>query len=369
MIHSKEKYYTISDHMLGSPLVALTKYVMTPLIAHCFQEADTAYQNSQFNELQRTDTFDSDLWNNTDRFYPERDLALPAPLSPPLAPKALTIYTMGDPSDIYEHGWLQDLFQTSIVFTPRPALEDAPADAWYLVQRPHGPQWSEWFGALEEIGLSYRILHLSDEFGADPITDYTRPHCRAVIRNYPRPDLPKEPHLHVIPLGYHRRPLKEATQTCEPFSKRPLLWSFHGTDWFGRKEELAPFFRMEPNECRLQPSWNHPMGSTKSEYLESLMRSKFCPVLRGNNVETFRFYEALESETLPVTTITDRVFLDTVEKELGLSTLYPWTEPEKAMKDQERDYDTIQKEVSQRWKQWKERLQEEMARCLTTDRL
>jgi hypothetical protein len=111
------------------------------------------------------------------------------------------------------------------------------------------------------------------------------------------------------------------------------------------------------------------MGSTKSEYLESLMRSKFCPVLRGNNVETFRFYEALESETLPVTTITDRVFLDTVEKELGLSTLYPWTEPEKAMKDQERDYDTIQKEVSQRWKQWKERLQEEMARCLTTDRL
>ena len=108
---------------------------------------------------------------------------------------------MGDPSDIYEHGWLQDLFQTSIVFTPRPALEDAPADAWYLVQRPHGPQWSEWFSALEERGLSYRILHLSDEFGADPITDYTRPHCRVVVRNYLRPDLPKEPHLHVIPLG------------------------------------------------------------------------------------------------------------------------------------------------------------------------
>jgi hypothetical protein len=95
------------------------------------------------------------------------------------------------------------------------------------------------------------------------------------------------------------------------------------------------------------------------------MKSKFCPVLRGNNVETFRFYEALESGTLPVTTITDRVFLDRVEKELGLSTLYPWTEPERAMKDEKQDYDKIQKEVSQRWVQWKGRLQAEMAIYLT----
>jgi GR25 family glycosyltransferase involved in LPS biosynthesis len=377
MIHSKEKYYTISDHMLGSPVVGLIKYVMTPLIAHCFQESDVAYQTSQFNELQRTDTFDSDLWNNTDRFYPERDLPSSCPLSPLASTSltsspSLTIYTFGEPSDIYEHGWLQDLFQTSIVFTPRPILEDAPEDAWYLVQRPHGPQWSEWFHALEEKGLSYRILHLSDEFGTDPITDYTRPHCRTVVRNYPRPDLPDVPHLHVIPLGYHRKPLSEATcgkplseATCESFSTRPLLWSFHGTDWFGRKEELAPLESLKPNECRLQPSWNHPTGSTKSEYLQSLMKRKFCPVLRGNNVETFRFYEALESGTLPVTTITDRVFLDRVEKELGLSTLYPWTEPERAMKDEKQDYDKIQKEVSQRWVQWKGRLQAEMAIYLT----
>ena len=349
LLHSKERYYTISDHMLGSPLVGLNKYVMTPLVAHCFQEDDPAYKTSQFNQLQRTDIFDSDLWNNTDRFDPVKDLVQ----------DPITVYYMAVDKklDLYETPWLEDLCGTSIEWKPLTSPDDMPSvKSWYLVQRPHASRWAEWFQHLQQKGIPYCILHLSDEFATDPIDYYFHPQCKKVIRNYPRADLAmNDPRIHVIPLGYHNKPTLKQSETL--FSQRKWLWSFHGTDWFNRKEELAPLAHLQPNDCRLQPTWNHPTASSETEYMESLTQSKFCPILRGNNVETFRFYEALEAGTLPVTTITDRVFLDTVEKELGLSSLYSWTEPEKVINEVTAEKgDLIQKEIQARWNTWKERL-------------
>jgi hypothetical protein len=78
-------------------------------------------------------------------------------------------------------------------------------------------------------------------------------------------------------------------------------------------------------------------------------------------------YEALEAGTLPVTTITERVFLDRIEQGLGLSSLYPWTEPEKAMRELTGEKgDQIQKEVRERWIQWKESLRKSLT-ALTAD--
>ena len=355
LLHSKERYYTISDHMLGSPLVGLTKYVMTPLVTHCFQEDDPVYNASQFNQLERADTFDSDLWNNVDRFDPVKDLVK----------EAMSIHYMAvddKKADLYENKWLEDLFGTQLEWNPLTIIDDAygsqdsqgsQGSQWYLVQRPHAPRWAEWFKQLQQKGIPYRILHLSDEFATDPIEYYYYSQCKAVIRNYPRADLLKSPHIHVIPLGYHHKPT--VTQSETSFSLRKWLWSFHGTDWFNRKEELAPLLSFQPNDCRLQPTWNHPTASVEAEYVEAIGQSKFCPILRGNNAETFRFYEALEAGALPVTTITDRAFLDTVEKELDLSSLYPWTEPEKALGMTE-GFNEIQKKVQERWALWKERL-------------
>jgi GR25 family glycosyltransferase involved in LPS biosynthesis len=56
------------DHLLGSSAMNLTKYVATPLLTYCFQETDPSYMNSNFNDINRKDTFDSDIWNNTDCF-------------------------------------------------------------------------------------------------------------------------------------------------------------------------------------------------------------------------------------------------------------------------------------------------------------
>jgi hypothetical protein len=101
------------------------------------------------------------------------------------------------------------------------------------------------------------------------------------------------------------------------------MWSFHGTDWFDRKTQLAPLSAVEPHHCQLQPNWGHPTRSSKEEYLADLGNSKFCPILKGQNAETFRLYEALEAGTLPITTITDSTYLAWIEEKLGLSSLYP----------------------------------------------
>jgi len=69
----KEKgIFTSGDHMIvnhGDNLLNI--YFTTPLLATCFQENDPVYQKSDFNNFNRVDNFDSDLWNNTECFSKE----------------------------------------------------------------------------------------------------------------------------------------------------------------------------------------------------------------------------------------------------------------------------------------------------------
>ena len=61
--------FTSGDHMIvnhGDQLLNI--YFTTPLLATCFQENDPIYQKSDFNNFNRVDSFDSDLWNNTECF-------------------------------------------------------------------------------------------------------------------------------------------------------------------------------------------------------------------------------------------------------------------------------------------------------------
>jgi hypothetical protein len=131
------------------------------------------------------------------------------------------------------------------------------------------------------------------------------------------------------------------------------VWSFHGTDWFDRSTQLRDFVSFVPYSCHLQPHWNHPTATKEKLYLSLMGNSKFCPILKGQNPETFRLYEALESGTLPVTTITDASYLAWMEENLGLSSLYDWTHPSVVLGAALSE--DIQQTVMARWKEWKER--------------
>lgn len=331
LTNSTKKSFTVSDHLLGSPDVGLNKYFINPQISYCFQEEDPVYVNSEFNNLHRKDTFDSDIWNNTECF--SQDELRPFITNNSVQKKTLDIYFIGDKDstyDCYEKQWLEELFDIPFVFKP---LVNWPVDiadnTWFLVQRPHLDAYNKYFKLLDTINKPFKVIHLSDEFGADDTSFYSLPMCKVVVRNYVLNTLNNAanntPNIITIPLGYHHKP---SQKTQKSFSERKLMWSFHGTAWFDRKKSLENLADVLPHNCHLTPDWNHPTMTKEEHYLATLVDSKFCPVLRGNNVETFRLYECLEAGTIPlyVRQTGDDGFWRFISDNLGLKELTNWDE-------------------------------------------
>lgn len=71
IIEGRDGFYTSGDHMIVNNHQILNIYFCDPLIAGCTQENDPAYTASAFNDFSRKDSFDSDLWNNDERWSPE----------------------------------------------------------------------------------------------------------------------------------------------------------------------------------------------------------------------------------------------------------------------------------------------------------
>lgn len=362
MTNSNTKYYTISDHMLGSPEVGLKKYFTTPLLSYCFQEEDPAYLNSQFNELHRQDTFDSDIWNNTECFS-EGELA---PFS---SGGGNILYYLGgkDAPQLYEDTWLRDMIMDF-------ELKELPDDlnlvdncAWYLVQRPHVGQWNSIFDALSARGKYFKVLHVSDEFseaGRDDIRFYTNSNCLAVVRNYWRRDVPNLEHIITIPLGYHHK-----GGNTRSFVDRRLVWSFHGNSWYNRKEDLGHLESMLPNACHFVDEWNAPNMTRATKYLGDLEKSKFCPIPRGNNVETFRLYEALEAGTIPIYVRQpgDALFWEQLHKHLEMVELDSWTSAVKFMRrllDNADETEKYRMKLYGGWTKWKGAVKELCGRVI-----
>ena len=64
--------FTSGDHMIvnhGDGFLNI--YFTIPLLTECIQEEDPVYVKSDFNNFDRLDTFDSDLWNNNEHFSQE----------------------------------------------------------------------------------------------------------------------------------------------------------------------------------------------------------------------------------------------------------------------------------------------------------
>jgi GR25 family glycosyltransferase involved in LPS biosynthesis len=359
MFESEKKSFTVSDHLLGHPSVGLKKYFTNPLLSYCFQEDDTNYVNSQFNDLHREDTFDSDIWNNKECFTdadlaPFRTLVLPVVTPPPLKKEQLVYFFPKDNAatiDPYEKKWLDTILPHTLRFTPLLDQTEIGHHFWFLVQRPHLPEMLHLFQQLEANRIPFKVIHISDEFGTDDLSFYSYSMCTAVLRNYLREEVHNMPHVLTVPLGYHQQP----TQTPKTFEERDLVWSFHGTDWFDRSTQLREFVSFTPYSCHLQPHWNHPTATKEKLYLSLLGNSKFCPVLKGQNPETFRLYEALEAGCLPVTTITDTKYVAWIEEHLGLSSLYDWTHPSIALSSSAITEET-RLEVGRRWNVWKQEI-------------
>jgi len=335
------------------------------------------YQKAAFDEMLRVDSYDSDIWNNNSCFdvapftssakgsvlWPivtnllstqphsiqTRNTVREAALSfkssreeSSMDSKAIhgaglsrssasreessenTVYYLPDDGAkvdaTLEEGWLSSMWP-SIQYAPFTTILDLPANAWVLVAKPAIGSWT---ALLAKAIKPFRVLHMSDEGCDDPIEFYDLPLCTKVIRNYARTGLNEK--VSVLPLGWAK---PNSVSPLPTFSERELVWGFHGADWNGgRKALLAPLQSVLPNECLFQDGFNRP-----SDYSTMLLKSKFVPVPRGNHVETFRLYEALEHGSIPlyVRTAGDATFWNWLRPNLFLMEIASWEQAVKVM--------------------------------------
>jgi GR25 family glycosyltransferase involved in LPS biosynthesis len=350
-------YWTSADHMICNIHDLLNIYFLHPLVAGCYQDDDPVYQKSEFNDFSRVDKFDSDLWNNTERFSDAEVGAVlkgddpldilgaledarrgieqsnVAPVAPPAAPapapeekpKTLVevparvpnlgkrrLVSIGGPLDIskmHEFAWLRRMLwenaKIPLEVEELPANGPAPTDSPIVIfQQPHILKATAALKRWSNAGASFYILHLSDEGGTDCIDAYTFKGCKGVLRNYVRGDLTETERIRVIPLGYHWA-ISEPQANSLVHTPRPpfreLTWSFVGTDWSGRSEKLSPLTQIPgDHKLKFMKDWNSAEQVGREEMLGILLNSWCVPCPAGVNAETFRAYEALEAGAVPV---------------------------------------------------------------------
>jgi hypothetical protein len=348
-LKARNGYWTSADHMMCNLQDELNLYFLHPLVGGCYQDDDPRYQTSAFNDFSRVDGFDSDLWNNTDCFtesevarvrgvvadldidgaLKDADTVLAQPTTvnevigsqtvkpvelvstvsslpvPPLSKRRLVVVAgpAVDSSQWYEFSWMKQLLwenakislEVERIAEGSPPPTDSPI---VVLQRPHIREAISVLEKWAAAGYTFYVLHLSDEYGTDPIEFYEWPACLGVVRNYIR----QGAKARVIPLGFHWAITNgdPALHTPRP-PFRELVWSFVGTGWAGRREKLAPLAGI-PGESKLvfMDEWNSPNMLGREATLAILLNSWCVPCPAGNNVETFRIYEALEAGAVPI---------------------------------------------------------------------
>ena len=406
LIQTMDGFWTSADHVLCNPVNILTSYIFEPLVAGSYQDDDPAYANSDFNDFSRIDGFDSDLWNNDERFTEEErrinelvdgssidiskalkeladsvankdarsapTLSAPQAASKPFRPLPRRFVCLKeqklDLRDLYEYKWLLHTFGSPSMLSTELIDEDSPAPTdcpIVVVQRPHGPAIAKILRKWDAQGAKFFLLHLSDELGEDPIDMYELDGCVKVMRMYLREDIPCAEKVLTIPLGYHWT-LAEGSKV--PMTHTPRLpfrehvWSFHGTDWNGRKELLAALKEI-PHVAEFYDGWNSAAALKGDAYTTMLLNTIFVPCPDGVNSETFRFYEALECGCVPllVRTETNAAWVNWVAEKVKVIPMNSWGDAKEFVAyiiEHKEQLEGYRNAVLGAWVQWREEVRQ-----------
>lgn len=346
LLHAHDGYWTSADHMICNHVEHMKLYCLNPLVAGCYQDEDPKYQASAFNDFNRVDAFDSDLWNNDNRFTSE-DISMNMTaassltlnlhevlsqvqqkntntntntekvvvkqvttelISKPPTPRTKRLVCLKEHNlkgpELYEAEWLKHILGSDIPLQiEKVEVSDSPPTDSPIVffQKNHIPAYNELLKKWNDSGCDFYLLHLSDEYVNDDISVYSLAKCKGVIRMYERPNLPSN--VMVIPLGYHYTIEGGSENPAEKTPRLPFRsnrWSFMGTEWQNRKQLLEPFNSIQPNRTVFADSWESTQKIQRKEYLAVLLDTYFVPCPTGNNSETFRIYEALECGCIPL---------------------------------------------------------------------
>jgi GR25 family glycosyltransferase involved in LPS biosynthesis len=389
-------YYTSADHMICNRVGDMNHYVLIPPVAGCYQDDDPKYAASEFNNFNRVDGFDSDLWNNDERWSNEEiqrnmekssgevnigqvlfqhreatDDKNPAKISS--APLTLTgrFFTAGDhrlvPGALLEFSWLEELFGPELrgvncIPVQHEALTTTPV---FFCAKPHFEDYMRVFTMYESLEREFIVVHLSDEYGNDPLDFYKFKSCKQVIRIYPRDSVPCPEKVLTIPLG----PYRHAVQ--DPSVVNPeLLWAFFGTGWKEREGLLEPLKSMQPHKATFFRDWMDASQLDAETYVRTCQSAVFMPCPGGQNPETFRFWEALEFGCIPiyVRCPNDQQFYGFISKKLPIISFNTWQQAAGFMQSLLQNGASLvqyRKTMLEKWAAWKAELRAECRRIIS----
>ena len=389
-------YHTSADHMICNRIDVLNHYVLSSLEATCYQDEDPKYANAQFNDFSRIDGFDSDLWNNDERFsQDEIRICLQSWKDPAIIPvvealqdaKQTTVLanntavntviptsrwtTIGPhviaPQALHEFSWLKECFGSSIETVQNVPINHTPLSNHpiFMIMRPHIELYAEVFKLYEDAKHPFSVLHLSDEFGKDPVDWMNLTMLKHVFHMYPRNDLPCPEKIIHLPLGS----AKMAPEGAIHSPKRDLVWSFHGTNWMNREQHVAPWKQVGPHDCVFYKDWMDPNQLGSDAYSKLCMTSIFVLCPRGHNVETFRFYEALDHGAIPVYVREegDDAYFTFLTSHLPIISFPTWGHALVATVGLLKNQETLmnyRKELLTRWLTWKHEVKQQCQRGL-----
>ena len=432
-------YWTSADHMICNPVDKINLYVVDPMVAGASQDNDPIYQKAEFNNFSRIDNFDSDLWNNDERFtseeiqsqmnlnvpldisatfteldavmkglpfvMPKQDepeikeikeefvsqhlreagavtnaaepapTPVPKPTVPRTGPRFVALDSVGLKNEtLYEANWLQDLFNKVTFSIESVKINDTLEDDNDIIAVVIKTKWAEqlaWLSMLRLRGKSFKILHLSDEFLNDPIHFYAWPEVTRVLRFYDRTDIPQaiREKVLILPLGYHRKYQggRDAPYMLTPeLPFRDFTWSFAGTNWQGRKDSMQILNAIQPSFVRFFDDWNSPQQMKEEEYISLLLSSKFVVCPRGQNQESYRFYEALMCGCIPLflTDEKDSIWLHQFEGSIPFITIQSWEHAAALMQHLTSNppvMEQYRKAILHSWSQYLQRLKDKVA--------
>jgi hypothetical protein len=158
------------------------------------------------------------------------------------------------------------------------------------------------------------IIHLADEYYGGGYALYAQ--FDFALRTYYAGWFDDHPEVLTLPLGWANG--TPARSRVKPAAARKYLWSFLGNQKAASRPEMFKALRpVEPNFVHgYQAGTSGALKLSRLEYAAILDETVFAPCPMGNaNLETWRFYEALEAGCIPI--IESRPWLQYFHRLLG----------------------------------------------------
>lgn len=339
--------YTSADHMLVNNMELLNVYFSCPLLSGCVQDNDPIYQKADFNNFNRVDKFDSEIWNNTEAFTSEEVLAV---CGGPVLEKLNVVYFEPEQyKQCIDAQWLGEIFQREFVWTSHLDNVKLGSGDKVLVYYQHTTPVAlieGWINRNSDCKMY--LLHASDEACTADISLYRHPSISCVFRNYWRPECAKMAKVVHLPLGYLND--KKGNGKILLASQRALDWSFAGAmDRNNRNDVLLDLQkRYIKNYVHRTPTWGSSENVPANMYMELLSQSRFVPCLDGfYNTESYRFYEALEAGAVPVICVDEKQSYSNILCGMEFMKVGSWSDAIEC------DWDSKQKTVLYSWVNYK----------------